>query len=1093
MNRHPGLLTRWHGWIQSGLWHSPLLLLICVVGLLAQRAEASDWSDAWELSPGSGRGLKMSSNGRTLVTLSWRLDEEMMVWKPGLALSEDSARTWTWRGADQIPPGGSASLLAMDGEGDRILMSVPADGENPTRVWLSMTRGADWRNVWQPGQSDDGSPQNIMDGAVARTAGRLLILSDAGLLTSTDNGAHWTSISLPPAEPAAPIDGSAGYRFVDVSADGQTVVVAAEFPPVCIRSDDGGTRWSRVWTGDLSTDLLRGIKVSPDGQRLALVHGFSSEQSPDSLELRVSLSNDAGATWQVRNPGIRADRSFSSIAMSDDGSRILIDSPIHGIGNGGGWGNGGGTPSPLIYSEDHGATWQKAEKIIGADVCMSADGSIQAASVAWLTRLWVNGTRFPPSILETASSGDLALVADWTVQYTVVASGRDLTYQWLRDGVEVVDGPGRTGSLSSVLRLAPATAGDFGTYSVRISNSIGSVVAEGFDPLLPTIRQPIVTSASQEGSSTLVEGAPVVFSVEATGGLLRFQWRRDGQDLAEDARHVGTRTPALSLPATSANDLGSYSIVVSNPIGSVERVVGRIELTVPRILGVDALVGPVVQPGDPVWLRIRAEGGELAIRWFRDGQPLDASTTSLGASTNSLMLPQVTLAECGRYSATISNRLGQVETVPVRIAHSSWVRAPLPSDGWHSAGITADGERMVAASLGRLVTSSNGGGVWNEYPSTNGLITAAGVSSDGGVVFVGRMSGETGSLPRPSSSPDWQPRLMGVATGTFGWIPYIEPSHQRAIVCSEDGQVVLTNPKSEYQSFPFTYGSAFSGYLVRSGDGGAAWRDPIWQLERDPEAPLDQEPLPPVGYGHVWFSLSMSRDGRTQVARHSAQSADAYVSTDAGATWRHLATPALGRWSPIAISPDGSILAVAGLDGIHLSRNLGLTWTRTSAPIKTWTRICLSADGSRLFAVELDSAPFGKGLIHQSADGGQTWHWSGSPTAHWSSIACTPDGNRILATADPSLIAAGNPGGVFVSPPVSAEASGAIPATANLGADGVQIRWKGAPNHTYRILQSDRLGGATWTALGAATADDQGDFSIIAPAIDGQSFWHAAE
>ncbi len=51
--------------------------------------------------------------------------------------------------------------------------------------------------------------------------------------------------------------------------------------------------------------------------------------------------------------------------------------------------------------------------------------------------------------------------------------------------------------------------------------------------------------------------------MSATGEQLAYQWRRDGADL------TGETSPTLTLTAASSGDAGRYSVVVTNPAGTV--------------------------------------------------------------------------------------------------------------------------------------------------------------------------------------------------------------------------------------------------------------------------------------------------------------------------------------------------------------------------------------------------------------------------------------------------------------------------------------------------------------------------------------------
>lgn len=77
-----------------------------------------------------------------------------------------------------------------------------------------------------------------------------------------------------------------------------------------------------------------------------------------------------------------------------------------------------------------------------------------------------------------------------------------------------------------------------------------------------TLGFPAVTGPLPAGITTNI-GATVTFEVQATGGLLSYQWRRDGVNLP------GATNQLLTLTNLRTTNSGAYSVVVSNPIGSV--------------------------------------------------------------------------------------------------------------------------------------------------------------------------------------------------------------------------------------------------------------------------------------------------------------------------------------------------------------------------------------------------------------------------------------------------------------------------------------------------------------------------------------------
>jgi uncharacterized repeat protein (TIGR03803 family) len=98
----------------------------------------------------------------------------------------------------------------------------------------------------------------------------------------------------------------------------------------------------------------------------------------------------------------------------------------------------------------------------------------------------------PPQITATPSSQ--AVVVGANVVLSVAISGaRPFSYQWQKNGTNLVDGGNLSGSTNRTLRLANVSLAEAGTYSVSVSNTLGSVTSAG--ALLTVVYPPVFVSA----------------------------------------------------------------------------------------------------------------------------------------------------------------------------------------------------------------------------------------------------------------------------------------------------------------------------------------------------------------------------------------------------------------------------------------------------------------------------------------------------------------------------------------------------------------------------------------------------------------------
>jgi hypothetical protein len=151
--------------------------------------------------------------------------------------------------------------------------------------------------------------------------------------------------------------------------------------------------------------------------------------------------------------------------------------------------------------------------------------------------------------------------------FAVIAVGAlPLSYQWLKEGVALVDGMNLSGALTATLTVAQVRVGDVGNYSVVVSNLNGLVVSSN-----ATLVASFPSSVSaQPASQVVLAGSVVSFTAEVDGSSpMSFQWQRDGTNLVDGGKLSGTGTASLTVSNVQAAETGAYALVVSNIHGSV--------------------------------------------------------------------------------------------------------------------------------------------------------------------------------------------------------------------------------------------------------------------------------------------------------------------------------------------------------------------------------------------------------------------------------------------------------------------------------------------------------------------------------------------
>lgn len=220
-----------------------------------------------------------------------------------------------------------------------------------------------------------------------------------------------------------------------------------------------------------------------------------------------------------------------------------------------------------------------------------------------------------------------------------LGSGHRLPGGWALDGVNLQPG-------ARVRARGFVTGGCGGASSWFVEAQTGACV-------ILTQPQSVLTNA----------GGQVVFSVEAQGTPpLTYRWLREGADLAEGARFLGTSSNVLVVSDLRSTDAGAYAVVVSDAFGSVTGLIASLTVADPLITG-----HPLSQTawlGSNLVLRVAAAGtAPLRYQWFRGAAPLPWGTAA------DLTLTNLTWAEEGaEYRVVVSSPFGGATSAVARLS-----------------------------------------------------------------------------------------------------------------------------------------------------------------------------------------------------------------------------------------------------------------------------------------------------------------------------------------------------------------------------------------------------------------------------------------
>lgn len=236
---------------------------------------------------------------------------------------------------------------------------------------------------------------------------------------------------------------------------------------------------------------------------------------------------------------------------------------------------------------------------------------------------------------------DLTVTEGGTATFFIEAQGTDLQYQWQKNNVDI------EGANDSAYTIETVTLTDgVSTFRCILKNAVDEVTSESARLTVTEKELPPVVTVQPE-NQTITEGESAVFSIQAQGTELFYQWQRDSADISD------ATSATYTLSSVSMADSGSmFRCIVSNSVG--DTFSNEAMLIVTRaVVAPQIAVHPKTQTvteGQLAEFAIEATGTDLSYQWQRDSIDID------GAMEATYIIPEVTLADSGAiYRCIVKN------------------------------------------------------------------------------------------------------------------------------------------------------------------------------------------------------------------------------------------------------------------------------------------------------------------------------------------------------------------------------------------------------------------------------------------------------
>ena len=326
---------------------------------------------------------------------------------------------------------------------------------------------------------------------------------------STDGGVTWAK------------SGSPGFATANLQPILRAYRDGYQF--YCLVTDIfGNTAQSNVasMTVKASEVVITKAPVVVNGAKLGELYYFEAEATGDNLEYRWEFSSDGGETWQLSwNQGYNTATLGVRMNANRDGYlyRCKITSGL----------------KTVVYTEPVSLNLQE------------------------------------PSAVIVGQSGNVAIIANKTATFTVDAEGTDLSYLWYRSNdkgatwTQTYLSGYNTDTLSFV-----GTAARAAMYMCKVTDGSGKAIWSS--PVKLQILSAELKILSQPESVTCASGATAIFTVEAQGDGLKYQWYASSDDGATwTASYLGGyNTDTLSFSVTAARAAKLYKCVITDASGN---------------------------------------------------------------------------------------------------------------------------------------------------------------------------------------------------------------------------------------------------------------------------------------------------------------------------------------------------------------------------------------------------------------------------------------------------------------------------------------------------------------------------------------------
>ncbi len=258
-----------------------------------------------------------------------------------------------------------------------------------------------------------------------------------------------------------------------------------------------------------------------------------------------------------------------------------------------------------------------------------------------------------PVAITTHPAATQTLCTGITANFSVVATGSGLTYQWRKGVTNLTDGGTISGATSANLSISSLVIGDAGNYTCVVTGLCGSPVTSTISVL--TVNSPVSIVTQPVGSQTLCTGNPASFTVLASGSSLTYQWKLGVTDVTNGGTISGATSANLNISSLVAGDAGNYTCVITGVCGApATTTVSALTVNAGAAITTQPIVTQTLCEGGAASFSVVATGTGLTYQWRLGATNLTNGGTISGATSATLDISSVVVGDAGNYTCQVT-------------------------------------------------------------------------------------------------------------------------------------------------------------------------------------------------------------------------------------------------------------------------------------------------------------------------------------------------------------------------------------------------------------------------------------------------------